>query len=473
MSKIEQLFSSGVYNFNSINRELLQLESDTLSSNELDLIINYAKSIYHLNNLHILFTNKLSAKKPNITIQLLNSIASAELDLDYSVHLRFISLIGKGNPYAYIFFIDNAPLNVIEVLHKYVNLYDVGELRARQYISLFFSYLPNITEIVDYNRLDTISILEYLDKELPLPPLESLSSQWWPFMNFYDIYTITTDGEYFYYTYSGLCAKLILENVDTLLYNKRIYIVFKNVTRLNTSFTEAEHVNDTLKGILMKVLNIEKIDYIPHNEPLLLDKCGQLSTLFLNRHPKKREVKSVIEYYISPLGFKKMHNYLKGVEDDDDIYDDIQESIEVLNNIIRESYDTLRGCSSRNIILYRGVALSLNKLSTPLFTNSIINNHVNQFISFSTDYSVAVTFSNDYLIYVLEVNMDTDIVLPLEHINEMEAEWLLPINTSFIVTRPPAIYNDIVHIFLKIGAQHEIPTIAPFTPDRLVNILMI
>jgi hypothetical protein len=179
----------------------------------------------------------------------------------------------------------------------------------------------------------------------------------------------------------------------------------------------------------------------------------------------------VLNYYTGDSGYKTMNALLKGVDIHSPDFDkdikigsmvtysplarysfknDIErkQTIICLNNFIWRMCKKFRQTEkippcllSRKLILYRGE----NNISIPLTNGSIINALRNKFLSFTTSFSTARSFSDD-IIYMIEVDINKDIFLPIGSIKfkgmtlsqeAYENEFLFPINTSFIVVDTP------------------------------------
>lgn len=187
--------------------------------------------------------------------------------------------------------------------------------------------------------------------------------------------------------------------------------------------------------------------------------------------------RTITSYTSNSLMFLILRTYF-----DENIYK--VSKLKVLNDINILNYGIYNSCNFiskkynsfyDNIVLYRGIT---NARELPLTKNSIINFYKNQFISFTSNYDVAQLFGRIIFKLIIENN---DCILPIEDIvdkrnniissHAKEFEWLLPLNTSFIVSDDiiPLNYNIIIPI--KIYKQEYIENInaSTFSEDMLKN----
>lgn len=198
---------------------------------------------------------------------------------------------------------------------------------------------------------------------------------------------------------------------------------------------------------------------------------------------RANEMYTTVNYY-SKIGDTCIHNILRGREflntldrckkSDEDIID----TIKSLNNIIWSG-----GCIpyrvEGTVILYRGTDL----INIPFTKESIINSMRDQFVSFSSSFDIAASFGKVILKLILSDEDQYNTILPIEDIAvesddgepfylssfRKEREWLLPINTSFIVTKNVQVYDAYFIVEIKIHKQ-EWTNFMKFTPDMLQNV---
>lgn len=172
-------------------------------------------------------------------------------------------------------------------------------------------------------------------------------------------------------------------------------------------------------------------------------------------------------YFYTSDGSLIMHSLLRDMYIPELTYIPKIQLLQRINYINKGIYDayqySLKHCTylTDNLVLYRGI----NNINVVLTKGSIINNCKNQFISFSSKLSVAQGFGN--IILMLEINKDDKYktILPIENIkhnkqyisqNSHEHEWLLPLNTSLIITDVLHYkLDDDINIILNVKIYHQ------------------
>jgi hypothetical protein len=181
----------------------------------------------------------------------------------------------------------------------------------------------------------------------------------------------------------------------------------------------------------------------------------------------------LLNYYTGE-GFKKLHNFIKGGEQLEYInfkstnipVRDISQNTQIvkcLNNFFYQVHqkflenNRVEPCIlPSKLYLFRG-----HNGELPLTKDSIINSLKNQYVSFSSSYFIALAFAKKAFI-ILELDTTKDIIAPLGNIkfysqyissNAGENEFLLPLNTTFILTNDAEISRDHLVIQVKIHAQ--------------------
>ncbi len=208
----------------------------------------------------------------------------------------------------------------------------------------------------------------------------------------------------------------------------------------------------------------------------------------------------VIQYYTNN-GFLVMHDLLRGREieytkNNDNFYNNkysnniklntnnLKDIIVCLNKFIwqssqifkqRQLTDELCRVNPR-IILYRGTS----DIDLPLTIGSIINSTKRQFLSFTTNYQIALTFKTVYILKLL-VNSRSDVYLPISNIKynskqispHNEDEFLLPIETSLIVVGEPYSFSGTIILPVRIHRQKLVNSFKVYTKEELENVVKI
>lgn len=200
------------------------------------------------------------------------------------------------------------------------------------------------------------------------------------------------------------------------------------------------------------------------------------------------EFVDVLSFY-THTGDCIMHNFLRNLTSKEMTPQFKQSVLNRLNILNKGIYDSYHFANERcrdlteDIVLYRGID---NKI-LPFTKGSIINNHKNQFVSFTSEYTVASGFGQVILRLTISKDDIHKIIFPItdltredgEYISRYasEEEWLLPLNTSFIITDVLHYkYHPISNLILdvKIHSQEYIPNIDEntFTPEILDNVFL-
>jgi hypothetical protein len=202
----------------------------------------------------------------------------------------------------------------------------------------------------------------------------------------------------------------------------------------------------------------------------------------------------LLKYYTGSDGFILLNKVVRGhsivdVDKQIGVYDidnlsineeEARKMVECLYDFFLETHQKFRRTErippcllQRKFYLFRGE----NKSNIPISKGSIINALKNQFISFSFRFKNAVGFSNG-LVHMLEVDIERDMVLPIGSIKFLgenlsylprENEFLLPLNTSFIVSNNIFTYKDVNKysiLPIKIHTQNKVD-FTRFTRDGL------
>lgn len=273
----------------------------------------------------------------------------------------------------------------------------------------------------------------------------------------YKLYFDDTNNTTIFRVYNKYDIPLNDENVFKIIYEihkdsiEYMYVPYK-IYDVNDSFkfiediTDPEnHMNEKYKKIT-SVFDFEtdpdkSFNVFPRRDLQVWKSCLQKFMI------ENKKLGTEILTYYTHIGDRCIHNILRGREELNTIEyckkdnQEIHDCIVHLNRFIWNANESSLTCDERiknidSIILYRGTKLG----NIPLKRGSIINNQRNQFVSFTSKFSVAKSFGD--IIFELTLTKN-DVILPIEDIKiegtfiskyAKEMEWLFPINTSFILT---------------------------------------
>jgi hypothetical protein len=345
-----------------------------------------------------------------------------------------------------------------------------GELGTKLDLSALFEMDEDkIIQIIRGSLFDTSDLIDKLE-----PDSEFLK---YMFVIGYRIHKLETSSDNKYFRINNThIIKNTTNLLNTIIDNKIYYlphIVYKSYLDF-TEISSHKYVTMLTKPIIHMIEKpIVEIDD---------DKLSNILECFKTKVYKSYVIPdkivcsafTIINYY-TRTGFKAMHSTLKGeyvaildeylVTPDDDIYQlniaEIPIIIVCLNKFIWHVHITYLHeadkCNiEKNIKLYSGGGS--NNDIIPYTPGSIINHSINKFQSFTTFFSEAEKFAKPY-IFELILDFSTDVVLPICNIKidgnyisnfAEEGEFLLPINTSFIVSGQP---------YFKMNNDTQIPII--------------
>jgi hypothetical protein len=432
---------------------------------------------------------RLFFTKPQIGLEIIEIVAETSLNLDPFLYILLFIRDNKTFKTEFIKKYIEANYNVYRIITENISSDLEININLDQYIYLLLKYadyhnLPSDI-IIDYNKLSPATFSWFIGKNYEINiEFSKLSSVHRQFLNKLGtnpvFYKYLTHTYVVYDTNSGskYMAELSENNIQTLiLYNT--VIVFKTVLEFDDNLVETSDYDTEL----WRLVNSYSINIDGHNNELIndLEPCIEISKSIIDEIDNKEAILTILEYYVSDVGFRAINNYCRSnfiVE----TTPNIENIVIVLNNIICDIGYQLTNCIQKVFRLYRGSKLDLKKIYTPITIGSIINNNKNQFISFSSSYDIARQFSGICgIIFILTIDMTAhNYIMPLivrpendstnpyadeEDIGELsdtyEKEWLLPLNTSFIINSKPYTIGNIYHIPISIYSQDRLIELTP------------
>ena len=263
--------------------------------------------------------------------------------------------------------------------------------------------------------------------------------------------------------YSKLVKRILYKNLtDTEFKNPIVKLLVKNniinLNILHKIYDITENTLETQKNIIQKWTNCYQ-QFIDENDP------DYLSLLRLYTYKGDDEMHSVMRKQFIPFIAENSKS---------DLIFYINELNKGIYNSIINKCMTL--FEEDKLVLFRGISGQI-----VLTKGSIINNMRNQFISFTSNYDIATSFGKIVLRLTIDKNDKFKTIFPIENLHDKEGskisrfeeyEWLLPLNTSLIITDVLKIYeetNAIIDVKIHNQQYTENITENTFTPQMLEN----
>jgi hypothetical protein len=487
---------------NIVNK--VDISTNTIILNNKDFIVNYL----NINNIElnpILFFYKYFPQTTDFMVYILDrvkcglykiySINTYTIDNYIEDHIDFIRVFIK---YRCI------DLNIVEIAtiiylieSKVITSFDQTIIPSRFIFSLNYTvntikrfvdngieytninnkyYFANKIDFYVYNgKVYFLARPAYLKNPIFIEKLES-----WPFLKYLQMFKLDMVRK----NITQSDASQFYDCFNTAIYNP----IFESQTRELLDVLEMDYEYFKENG------KFENLDRLNNTQISNLVFCNMLLLLY---------------YYTGSDGFTIMGSYTKYNKLPKDLskynfdFDDTKlnfipiqnhhdniKSIKCLNKYFWEVHSLflkvykIEPCIiPKNIFLYRGV----NITDVPIFKGSIVNSLKNQFVSYSASFTTAKRFTRADVIHMLELNIERDIVIPIGDMqfyarnvstNRLEDEFLLPLNTSFIVSGDIFTYDEHLIIPLKIHTQskpkfnryNNIPFTGLFTKEELIDI---
>lgn len=361
---------------------------------------------------------------------------------------------------------------------QFVYTYEIPQLIDFVIRHFFLLYNSIIDAFGELDKQDDIYTLKFYTKKD-----EGLV------MKIMDTYYIPINKNNLYLYYSESSKSFVLRfYAYTLELDSSFSEVPKTITLLDDIKTQT--ANPFIQLLFTNPLSIENFNYLLNINSVYVNKSKpEYINSWISCYDRYiRTLHSDLDFldalrFYTHTGDVLMHSVLRGTYVSSLAtvpQDELLKRINIINKGIYDSFNfRLQKCSGlKPIYLFRG--FTRNCVVTK---DSIVNNHRGQFISFSSNPMVAKGFSS--LVYRLIVDSNDKYLLPLHDIKSYdgktitqyphEDEWLLPLNTSFIVVSDAPIYDtytDSIMIDIKIHHQEYIENITQdtFQLDTIKNI---